>query len=145
MPIRAPIRALAAVLLYPVQEALVRILVIDDDGAVLDIVSLMLTAGGHAVLPAASGREALARLEAGEAVDLVLTDLNMPDMNGREVVRAIRSRWPSIRVGLLSGSLHHLPEQHEGPDLILRKPVGLAELLAAIDRLRDEPGSVGTG
>ena len=112
-----------------------KILLIDDDEVVLETVTLMLTAEEHTVLSVTSGREALARLEAGESVDLVLTDLHMPDMNGWDVVRAVRARWPAIRVGLNSGSVDQLPEPHEPLDLILRKPVSLLDLYFAIDRL----------
>ena len=77
-----------------------KILLIDDDETVLEVIGLMLVAEGHTVLPASSGRDGLARLEAGEVVDLVLTDLRMPGMNGWDVVCAVRSRWPSVRVGI---------------------------------------------
>ncbi len=96
----------------------------------------MLSSEGHTVLRASSGREGLARLEAGEPVDLVLTDLSMPDMDGWEVVRAVRSRWPSVRVGIQSGSLDQLSEGHEPPDLLLTKPVRLDDLREAIRWVR---------
>jgi CheY-like chemotaxis protein len=113
----------------------VKILLIDDDEAVLEVIGLMLAAEGHTALPVSSGRDGLARLEAGETVDLVLTDLHMPDMSGWEVLRAVRSRWPSIRVGFNSGSLDQLSDPSEPIDLLLRKPVSLDDLRAAIKRL----------
>jgi CheY-like chemotaxis protein len=115
---------------------IVRILLIDDDEAVLEVIALMLSSDGHTVLAASSGRDGLARLEAGESVDLVLTDLNMPDMSGWEVIRAVRSRWPSIRVGFNSGSRDTLSDPSEPIDLLLRKPVSFDDLRAAIERLR---------
>jgi two-component system OmpR family response regulator len=117
----------------------VRILLIDDDEAVLETVSLMLASEGHSVLAVASGADGIARLEAGEPIDLVLTDLHMPGMNGWEIVRTVRSRWPAVRVGLNSGSLDELPVRHERLDVIIRKPVNFAELRAAISELPARP------
>jgi len=113
----------------------VNILLIDDDEIVLETVSLLLASEGHTVIPATSGREAIDRLEGGALVDLVLTDLNMPDMNGWDIIRAVRARWPSVRVGLNSGSLGEFPRGHEPLDLVLRKPVTLPQLSAAINSL----------
>jgi CheY-like chemotaxis protein len=121
---------------YRRKESATKILLIDDDEAVLGVVALMLTVEGHAVMVASSGRDGLARLEAGESVDLVLTDLNMPDMDGWAVMRAVRSRWPSVRVGIQSGSLEKVSDEHELPDLLLAKPVSLEDLRKAIGWLR---------
>jgi CheY-like chemotaxis protein len=118
------------------EESPTKILLIDDNEAALEVVALMLSSEGHTVLPASNGRDGLARLEAGDSVDLVLTDLHMPDMNGWDIVRAVRSRWPSVRVGIHSGSFDVLSEEHEPPDLLLTKPVCLDDLREAIRWLR---------
>ncbi len=112
-----------------------KILVIDDNTAVLETVALLLVREGHTVSTAPDGRQGLARLEAGEAVDLVLTDLDMPNLSGTEVVREVRSRWPHVRVGLMTGRMNHLPSEQEPVDVLLRKPVSLYELREAINRL----------
>jgi CheY-like chemotaxis protein len=112
------------------------ILLVDDNETVLEVVALMLSSEGHTVLTASGGREALAQLEAGACVDLVLTDVHMPGMNGWQVVRAVRSRWPSLRVGIQSGSLDHVSDEQEVPDLLLAKPVSLDDLREAIRWLR---------
>lgn len=80
-----------------------RVLLIDDQPEVRAGLADLLRADGHGVLEAGDGPEALARLEAGEEVDVVLTDLGMPGMTGRDVARAIRARWPGLRVGLVTG------------------------------------------
>jgi CheY-like chemotaxis protein len=113
-----------------------RILVIDDNEAVLDVVALLLLRDGHTVLIAPDGRQGLARLEAGEAVDLVLTDFALPDINGFEVVHRVRSRWPRVRVGIMTGMIEEFPKRHEPIDLLLRKPVNLYELRETVKRLR---------
>lgn len=79
------------------------ILLIEDDEEVREILGEMLTSQGHKVLEAGGGRQGLALLEAGEAVDLVLTDLGMPGMAGWEVAQAIKARWPRLPVGVLTG------------------------------------------
>jgi CheY-like chemotaxis protein len=110
----------------------VRILLIDDDKAVLETMSLMLSFDGHTVLTASDARDGLAQLEAGEVVDLVLTDFNMPDISGLDVVRRVRLRWPGLRVGIITGSADELPGQDRALDVLLSKPVSLSELQAAI-------------
>jgi CheY-like chemotaxis protein len=113
-----------------------RILLIDDDVAVLETVSSMLASGGHTVLSASHARDGLAWLEAGEVVDLVLTDFAMPDIGGLEVVRRVRARWPHLKVGIITGSIHELPIRRPALDLLLTKPVTLLELLESVRRLR---------
>lgn len=71
----------------------------------------------------------MARLEAGETMDLVLTDL---EMSGWELVQAVRSRWPRVRVGLMTGALFSLQEQRKPVDVLLTKPMTLAQLRGAI-------------
>jgi CheY-like chemotaxis protein len=112
-----------------------KILVIDDNEAVLDVVALLLLRDGHTVLIAADGHQGLARLEAGEPVDLVLTDFDLPDISGLEVVHRVRSRWPRVRVGIMTGMIDEFPKRHEPIDLLLRKPVNLYELRETVKRL----------
>jgi CheY-like chemotaxis protein len=113
----------------------VKVLVIDDNTAVLEVVALMLTSDGHTVATAGGGRDALARLEAGETADLVLTDLEMPEMSGWQVVQAVRSRWPTVRVGLMTGALLSFEEQREPVDMLLPKPMTLEQLRGAVPDL----------
>lgn len=110
----------------------VKILVIEDNAAVREVIALMLMSGGHAVATATGGRDALARLEAGETADLVLTDLAMPEMSGWEVVQAVRSRWPTVRVGLITGAPLSLQEQREPVDVLITKPATLDQLRGVI-------------
>ena len=109
-----------------------KVLVIDDNTVVLEVIALMLASDGHTVATAGGGRDALARLETGEAMDLVLTDLKMPEMSGWEVVQAVRSRWPTVRVGLMTGTPLPLQERREPVDLLLTKPMTLEQLHGAV-------------
>ena len=81
-----------------------KILLIEEDARVREVLIQMLASLGHSVLATAGGREGLARLEAGNAVDLVLTDLKMPQMSGWEVVKAVKARWPRLPVGVMTGT-----------------------------------------
>ncbi len=109
-----------------------RILVVEDDPGVREVLTLMLASLGHITLEAASPREALARLGAGEAVDLVLTDLNMPGMSGWELARAIKARRPRLRVALITGALETRSARSEPVDRVIRKPVTFDTLREAI-------------
>jgi len=76
-----------------------RILVADDEASVRELLGLVLEAQGHLVTFAASGNEARARLADGaESVDLVIQDLKMPEGDGIELLRWIKSRTPEIPV-----------------------------------------------
>jgi signal transduction histidine kinase len=79
------------------------ILIVDDEDEVRSLMADMVAGQGHEVLQADCGRDAISLLEGGAQVDLVLTDLGMPGMTGWEVARVIRSRWPLLPVGLVTG------------------------------------------
>jgi signal transduction histidine kinase len=111
-----------------------QVLLVDDDDRVRGILAELIQADGHTVLQARSGPEALEGIESGVRVDLVLTDHGMPGMTGLELTRAIKTRWPQLRVGLVTGwgeSLD-LPAHGIRPDFTLAKPVDLPTLRSAI-------------
>lgn len=79
------------------------LLVVDDDPAVLRMAAKVLRRGGYEVLEAGGGREALKIAEEqGERIKLLLTDVVMPEMGGREVSEALRKLHPHIRVLFMS-------------------------------------------
>jgi CheY-like chemotaxis protein len=80
-----------------------RILVIDDEAAVRKVIVRMLTSAGHEVSAAPDGAAGL-RLWGEVGADLVLTDLHMPEMNGLEVIRALRAVAPTLPVIAMSGT-----------------------------------------
>jgi signal transduction histidine kinase/CheY-like chemotaxis protein len=111
-----------------------RILVVDDELRVRTLVAEMLEARGHLTLQAVGGGEALRLLEDGETVDLVLTDLGMPDMTGWDVARIVRERWPEVPVGLMTGWGEHelAPEERSLVTFVLAKPLDFDQLDAAL-------------
>jgi PAS domain S-box-containing protein len=86
----------------PVRRGSARILAVDDDAGLADMLRAMLAVGGHYVTVATSGAEAV-RLFEQQPFDVVCTDLGMPGMNGWEVARAVRARAPQTPVILITG------------------------------------------
>jgi PAS domain S-box-containing protein len=80
-----------------------RILLVDDDALVLDTLTEQLRDLGHEVLAASGGTDALTILRAREAVDLMITDLSMPGMNGLTLIKEARGLRPSLPAILLTG------------------------------------------
>jgi two-component system chemotaxis response regulator CheY len=68
-----------------------RILIVDDSASVRQVQRHVLSGAGYEVVEATDGKEALAELGKGEAVNLILTDLNMPNLDGLGLIRAVRS------------------------------------------------------
>jgi response regulator RpfG family c-di-GMP phosphodiesterase len=68
-------------------------------------------------------------------VDLVLTDFEMPGMNGVEVAQAVRTRWPHVRVGIITGAPELLPHQGELVDLVMSKLAGLEALREGLSQI----------
>ncbi|MDO8476668.1 MAG: response regulator [Candidatus Rokubacteria bacterium] len=111
------------------------ILIVDDDEEVRSMLVDLVAGQGHDVLQAASGREALALLDGGTTIDLVLTDLGMPGMTGWELARTIRSRWPRLAVGLVTGWGNQVDVPPADSELIIgtvAKPVSPEALKALI-------------
>ena len=79
------------------------IMVVDDDTDILDLARLVLEGGGYRVIQASSGADALRTL-AGESPDLILLDINMPGMDGWQVLRLLKvdERTSTIPVALFS-------------------------------------------
>lgn len=79
-----------------------RVLVIDDEAIVRISCQRVLTPEGYDVVATSRGDEAIELLE-NEHFDAVLTDLKMPDMDGFEVLKIIKERWPDIQVIIITG------------------------------------------
>jgi len=80
-----------------------RVLVVEDQVAVAEFVHDALTEIGYAVALAATAAEALARLVLDD-LDLVLLDLNLPDLPGLELLDRLRAQWPKVPVVIISGT-----------------------------------------
>ena len=116
-------------------EVTTRILVVDDDKAVLRTTLRMLDARGFAAAPAASGAQALLLLARGLEIDLVLADFAMPEMTGVELAEAIRTTHPALPVLLVTGYGNRESLKEFGEARILHKPYTEHELMEKIARV----------
>jgi signal transduction histidine kinase/ActR/RegA family two-component response regulator len=137
LPVAAPVPAAPATPLAASPP--LRILVIDDDARVRGTLADLLSTRGHAVVQASSGQEGLAHLGGVDSVDLVITDLGMPDMTGWEVARTVRERWPGLPVGLITGwgDQDLQAAERKQVDFVISKPFEEARLHEALSSLFD--------
>jgi DNA-binding NtrC family response regulator len=117
-------------------EPAAQILAVDDSLSTLEVLERNLTAAGYAVLTARSVHEALPILEQA-SVDLVVTDLKMPEVGGLELIRHVRANFPETAVIMITGygSIESaVAAVKEGAEEYLTKPFTDAELLSAVHR-----------
>jgi signal transduction histidine kinase/CheY-like chemotaxis protein/ligand-binding sensor domain-containing protein len=109
------------------------ILVVDDNTMVRSALSYQLRSWGFIPLEAVSGSQALEILSLGRKTDMVLIDLKMPDMDGIQLAKIIRSSYPDVRLILLSALGNTLPEIQTGLfNAIINKPIkyqGLSDIV----------------
>ena len=92
----------------PVSVPRLSVLVVDDDSLVLTSTSLLLEDLGHRVISATSGAQALALLDQNEVIDLMITDMAMPQMSGAQLAHAVRLRKPDLPIILATGYAERL-------------------------------------
>jgi PAS domain S-box-containing protein len=131
------------------QPPRLRILVADDEELVRNLLTTQLEAEGHQVVAVADGRQAVAAYRtARPPFDLVILDMLMPVMDGRDATRELRQIDPGVRVLLATGfsrdgGTHEVTEAGVGG--ILEKPFRRAELLRAISALISPGGAPAPG
>lgn len=117
-----------------------RVLLVDDDEAVREVTAKQLQAAGFEVIPVASPVTALAVLERGEPVHIIVSDLSMPEMDGVTLIREAYRRNPELPAILLTGFATNAAElavagAPAGKFSLLRKPISgnvLAERISAL-------------
>jgi DNA-binding NtrC family response regulator len=108
------------------------ILVVEDNPGVRDVAATLLEQIGYRVLRVENGADALAQLQRGPAVDLVFSDIVMPNgMNGIHLAQEVSKRYPTVRV-LLTTGYSDVTMAAENSFAVLRKPFDLAELERAV-------------
>ncbi len=114
-----------------------RILVVDDEEPIREIVASMLTAASYTLPSAGSGQEALALLESGEKFDLMLSDLMMAEMDGIGLLERTKERFPEMPVVMVT-AVHDisvaLAAIRNGAYDYLLKPFEREQLLATVRR-----------
>ena len=115
-----------------------RILVLDDVEQITDLLHRILGEAGHEVAVASTVTDALATLSEGP-MDLVITDIFIPDRDGREFIKEVRAQYPAVKILAISGGTGRLPadpyltmSQISGAQRTLAKPFEPAALLRAV-------------
>jgi len=119
--------------LFPVQ-----VLVVDDDEGARRALAGVLHQHKYQVLQAACAADALALLASSHvAVDLIISDIQMPGMRGDALGREVRARWGDLPILFISGdvSFATVPAEIGGPARFLAKPFGASELLEQLHHL----------
>jgi diguanylate cyclase (GGDEF)-like protein len=117
-----------------------RVLVVDDDEALLALVSSLLADLGHHCRSAATARGAFAILE-GEPIDVLLADIRMPETDGFALIRQARERWPELDVIMMTAydmEYSYIDVIEAGSTDFLVKPFRSDELQAKIQRILRE-------
>ena len=117
-----------------------KILIVEDDDAQLRLLRTVLEADGWSVVPATSGEEALAALDQVEDVDVILSDLFMPGMDGKALLAAVRERRPEVPVVIMTAhaSVDSAVELlHAGAYHYIAKPTKLPELRITVRRAKE--------
>jgi CheY-like chemotaxis protein len=117
------------------EVATTSVLVIEDNDLLREIIGLMLADAGHRVTLARDGREGLRNL-ARQTVDVVVSDVAMPGLDGWDVARAVRQAAPHVGIVLMSGTFEpgDRGTARAGGVVLLPKPFALHELTEAIER-----------
>ena len=109
------------------------ILVVDDNADLVTSTAELLEAAGYVAVAAYSAREAVDLLDDVERVDLVLSDIRMPDVDGFDLLRVLRHRLPSLPIILMSGVPVTQDDVVPAGATILTKPVDANDLQEAIN------------
>ena len=110
------------------------VLIVDDESYILDMLREQLAYFGYNIITACSGKEALQKAEEFKRIDILLTDIMMPNMNGIELAKQFNKLLPETKIFFMSGyafpslNIHELPKENYS---IFEKPF-------SIDRLNSE-------
>jgi len=117
-----------------------RILVVDDDTAVRLLLRTVLERRGHAVVEAENGAEGLQYYRAAPT-DLVITDIQMPVMDGLQMIKELRSAFPTAKIIAISGEKGGLAAAQSLSQGTFEKPLYMAEFLDAVQKFASAPGA----
>jgi len=110
-----------------------KVLIVEDEQSISNFISTVLTANGYDTLTASCGAEALSMVTS-HCPDVIILDLGLPDMDGLEILREVRS-WSNLPVIVVSARTHEHDKVSAldlGADDYIEKPFGTSELLARI-------------
>jgi DNA-binding response OmpR family regulator len=119
---------------------MIRILVVDDDFQMREMLGVILERKGYDVKTASDGKSAL-QLQSIKPFDIVITDIIMPEKEGLETISELRRGHPRVKIIAISGGGRYKPEgylelaKQIGADRVLVKPFGSWEILGAVREL----------
>jgi two-component system cell cycle sensor histidine kinase/response regulator CckA len=123
------------------------VLVVDDEAPIRQIERRLLEQAGYQVIEASSAVDALALLHDGKSIDLLIADLDMPEVSGDEMVRRIRTERPDLKVLYVTGHIDLLMDARPlwDGEAFLDKPFSMNGLVEAVSlllygRLSAKPG-----
>lgn len=118
-----------------------KILLVDDDPAIRQILCRLLTDEGYRVVTAANGQEALEMTDA--SIDLVLLDLNMPVKDGWDTFETLSFKYPWLPIILITARPNQFfPALAAGVGALLEKPLDFVKLFDTVRALLEEPAEV---
>jgi CheY-like chemotaxis protein len=125
------------------------ILLVDDDAIVREVLTLSLRDAGYAVFPVDCGAAAMEQIDSAQRIDIIVSDLTMPAMDGVTLIRAAQERRPGLPAILLTGyagdgAALAIGGAMSGAFSLLRKPVSGMQLLERIAALMAYRGPVGS-
>ena len=115
------------------------ILLVDDEQSLLELISQILRRKGYTVFCAESGKQALALLEK-ENIDLLFSDVIMPEMDGFQLAEIVQKKYPSLKIQLASGfsdDRHLVMNDDKLYKEILNKPYATKKLLKRLRQIFD--------
>jgi len=117
------------------------ILVVDDEPGIRELLGMILESAGHTVIAAVDGIEA-PKIMASRQIDIVITDLLMPERDGIEFITEIRQKYPNVKIVAMSGGGHIARDSYLriaknfGAHCLLEKPFSQAGVMKAIDTVQ---------
>ena len=117
-----------------------RILVVDDDKAVRLLLRTVLERRGHSVVEAENGDEGLRYYRAAPA-DLVIADIQMPVMDGLQMIKELRGDFPTAKIIAISGEKSRLTAAQTFSQGTFQKPLSMEEFLDAVQKFASAPGT----
>ena len=117
-----------------------RILVVDDDKAVRLLLRAVLERQGHSVVEAENGAEGLQCYRAAPT-DLVITDIQMPVMDGLQMITELRGAFPTAKIIAISGEKSRLAAAQTFSQCTLEKPLYMEGFLDAVQKFVSAPGA----
>lgn len=115
------------------------VMIVDDSSSMRQLVKMSLTSAGHQVIEASDGRDALNKLT-GQKINLIISDVNMPNLDGIGLVKAVKARpeyrfTPIIMLTTESEQSKKAEGQAAGAKAWIVKPFQPQQLLAAVEKL----------